>query len=374
MKEIAINILRGFWSFIRWRKTLNFLLYTLIILIARELTNLTTELGPYFDYLIEKYPDLNDLLLDGLKLLSFIFSKGSWITLLVYCLILIGVGFLKYQEINSVKNKSLVVSLNKRIEKLENEKTGLSKSKEKEKRTFESEKSRIIESLKRQGVSTDKLIREYDKPLNAILISYSSQNVPTQNGGNKKEKFLRDELLRYDIISLGGSDFLIPPNNVPEDLKTSEDLQKWFEEEILKGRYCKVKFLTLIDLKSKVFWKNYLPYEQKRPMNFTIGEKLSIDQVFTINDINQIALGDIIKKGDILWLATTFLSAEQQSVLRRNQLGIEQALDNPSLIDMSKDNFKPRLINVLNNYFESDVEEISTRIISEAKYWKNKLY
>ena len=317
MKKLTINTLLAIWLFIKRRKTLNFLLYTCLVLIAKELTNLSTDIGPFFDYLISNYPELNFWIKALLKLCSFIFSVGSWISLSIYLILFALIALLKYFELNSVKNKSLVDYLNKRVEKLEKDKSGISKSRVKDKEKFEKEKSKIIDSLKRQGVSTDKLIREYESPLNAILISYASQHVPTKNGGNKAFAFLREELRHFDAVYLGGTDILIPPNRVPAKIKRKEDLETWFEKEILKGRYCKIKFMALIDLKSKVFWKTYLPYSQKDPRHFTIGEQLTVDQIFTEDQIKKIALGDIIKKGDLLWLSSTFMTASQQKILQK---------------------------------------------------------
>ena len=186
------------------------------------------------------------------------------------------------------------------------------------------------------------------------------------------EKFLRDELTKYGVKSLGGSDFLIPPSNVPKSIKTRFDLEKWFESEILKGRYCKIKFLLLIDLNKNSFWKNYLPYTQKKPFHHTIGEVLSVDDIFNEDQINKIAISDIIKSGDILWLASSFLSEEESEIIQKNQHSIEKQLNNPSLRIISNDNFKEKLTSVLDDFI-NNADEISNRIISEAKYWKKRL-
>lgn len=373
MNETAINTILNIWFFLRRKKTLNFLLYTCMVLIARELTNIFTNIGPFFDYLIKNNPDFNFWIKAGLKLCSIIFSIGNWTALIIYLILFVLIAVLKYFELNSVKNRSLIDYLKKRVSQLESEKTGINISKEKDKQKFEKEKIRILESLKRQGVSTEKLIREYDSPLNAILISYASQHVPTENGGNRKKAFLRDELNRFDVVSLGGTDFLIPPNRVPTSIKTKEDLETWFDSEILKGRFCKIKFMALIDLSSKVFWKNYLPYTQVHPRHYTIGEQLRIDQLFTEDQIKRIALGDIIKSGDLLWLSSTFLTTNQQHVMQLNQKEIEEKLNKPSLNRLASDKIKLKLIETLQTYFGVESTHIATQIIEEAKYWKGKI-
>ena len=91
-------------------------------------------------------------------------------------------------------------------------------------------------------------------PLNAILISYSSQKEVTSGGKLRESHFIRSELERYNVKYLGGSDSLIPPSKVPRHIKNGNDLRNWFNSEILKGRYCKLKFLVLLDLRKKTFW------------------------------------------------------------------------------------------------------------------------
>lgn len=188
------------------------------------------------------------------------------------------------------------------IETLEERLAGKDKSIERlrrEQKRRAKERHHIVQALKRSGLSTDRLIDRYDKPLNAILISYATQVEPTQKGFYRKCKFIRDELMTYNAKGLGGSDFLIPPTKVPNWIKNNEDLQTWFEQDILKGRYCKLKLLILFDLRKKAFWHNYVPYEQKKPWNFTLGEVLDVEDIFTEKQISKIALSDIVRSGDI---------------------------------------------------------------------------
>jgi hypothetical protein len=357
---------------LRRQKTLNYLLYISIGLISRELINLSSGLDEYFKALRLSIENIKWWQEFGLRFFEIVFSNGSFLNLSIYCGIFILLFILKKAEIEKIQNSSLVDKLNERIFELEEDNEGAQKKLEKGKKQFEKEKNRIIKSIERKGISTDKLIRKYDKPLNAILISYSSQKNENVNGKIVTEKFLREELSRFGLKSLGGSDFLIPPSHVPKSIRTRLDLEKWFEHEILKGRYCKIKFLLLIDLNKNSFWKNYLPYTQKKPFHHTIGEVLSIDDIFTENQINKIAISDIIKSGDILWLASSFLSEEESEIIQKNQHSIEKQLNNPSLRIIGDDKYKNRLTEVLSEYIEN-AEEISQKIINEAKYWKKKL-
>lgn len=269
------------------------------------------------------------------------------------------------------KTKDIVRLYERRIEQNNKEIRSLERSRDKQQKKFSAEKNRMVGSLKRRSIATEKLIGQYHKPLNAILISYSSQ-YEDANGHTRKTHFIKDELARFNSKYLGGSDALIPPAAVPKSLKTQQDLRKWFEKEILKGRYCKIKFLVMFDLKKSAFWGVYLPYVQKNPMNYTIGEVLKVEDVFTGKEIDRLAISEIIDSGDIAWLASTILSEKELEIILKNQKNIERSLGNPSLRILSDESIAPRLKKVLSKYLKK-TDEVTKAIIDEAKFWKEKL-
>jgi hypothetical protein len=235
------------------------------------------------------------------------------------------------------------------------------------------ERHHIVQALKRSGISADKLINKYDKPLNAILISYASQKELTPRGRLRESHFIRTELERYNVKYLGGSDSLIPPAKVPKNIKNSNDLKIWFDSEILKGRYCKLKFLVLLDLKKKAFWDSNLPYIQTRTLHHTLGEVLTIEDIFTEEQISKIALSDIVRSGDIAWLASDILSPDELEIIHKNQSLIEGELGNPSLRLLSNDDMVATLSTVLAKYGISSPDEVASVIVGEAKFWHYRL-
>jgi len=233
-----------------------------------------------------------------------------------------------------------------------------------EQKKAEKERLRVIDSLKRSGLSTEKLVERYDKPLNAILISYSHQN---------PKGFIKDEIGRYNSKWLGGEVSIIPPTNVPKNIKNKDDLKIWFEDEILKGRECKLKFLTLIDIRAKSYWYTYLPNADIERIHSTIGEKLSIEDIFTTEQIKTIALKDIIQAGDIAWLSSRVLSLDELKTIHLNQTTIERKLGNPSLRELANDEMLSKLLSVLAEFGIASPEEVSEAIIDEAKFWNKKI-
>jgi hypothetical protein len=267
------------------------------------------------------------------------------------------------------KTEEIINTYEKRLEEKDKSIEKIIREREKGER----EKYRIIQSIKRSGLSTDKLVERYDKPLNAILISYATQVEPTGTGYYKRCKFVQEELKRFNVKSLGGADFLIPPAKVPGWIKNRSDLESWFEKEVLKGRYCKLRFLILFDLRKKAFWKSYVPYVQKKPWNYTVGEVLDVEDIFTEDQINRIALSNIIRDGDIVWLASRLLSGTELENIHSNQTLIESKLGKPSLRELADANIVSELSAALADIGITNPDEVSKAIVDEAKFWHSRL-
>lgn len=267
------------------------------------------------------------------------------------------------------KTEEIINTYERRIE--EKEKSIEKLTREQKKR--EKEKHRIIQSLKRSGLSTDKLVERYDNPINAILISYVTQVEQTGTGYYKPCKFVQEELKRFNAKSLGGADFLIPPTKVPTWIKNRDDLESWFENEILKGRYCKLRYLILFDLRKKSFWRSYVPYVQVKPWNYTIGEVLNVEDIFTEEQSIRIALDNIIREGDIVWLASRLLSGSELDKLHKNQPFIENKLGKPSLRELADADILNRLSPILADIGISNPDDVSKAIVDEAKFWHSRL-
>jgi hypothetical protein len=257
------------------------------------------------------------------------------------------------------KTEDIVLMYERRLE--DKEKSIERLTKEQKKREIEN--LRILQSLKRSGLSTTKLVEKYNKPLNAILIGYSHQN---------PKGFIKDELTRYNSKWLGGEVAIIPPANVPKEIKNRDDLKKWFEYEILKGRECKLKFIILFDIKEKSYWYTYLPDSNIERIHRTIGETLSIEDLFTDEQIKTISLKDIIQNGDIMWLSSSVLSTDEIDIIRLNQANIEYELGNPSLRELANNTPVDKLSKVLEKYIKHS-RTVAEAIISEAKFWYSKL-
>ena len=263
------------------------------------------------------------------------------------------------------KNLKIVREFEDRIERLRG-KHGAQEKKN------EMEKVRILSALKRRALSINKLIEKYDKPLNVIFISYSTQKDRGRGGRIQEAHFIKGELEKYHAKYLGGTDSVIPPAYVPTWIKDGKDLKRWFSRNILRGRYCKLKLLALVDIKRKAYWDTLLPYKQTHPIHKNIGEVLNVKDLFTEQQIRRIALGEIIVNGDIAWLASTILVGDELEVILNNQSLIEKELGNPSLRNLATDSGKNDLSRVLSKFIQHP-SNVADKIIAEAKFWQEKL-
>jgi hypothetical protein len=245
----------------------------------------------------------------------------------------------------------------------------------------------LINALKRKGLSKERLIERYQHPLNVILISISDQKIKKNENDRywskpkNKEKEIRKELIKnFDAKHLGGALWIIPPSKIPENISTNKDLQNFFENKILKkhkNSICKLNVIALVDIK-KMFWKNYLPYEQRKPKYYTVGEVLSIEDIFNKEKFAEalqnsgISAAQPILDGDIGFFASNVLNEEELNILHKYQSKIEKELGNPPLRILANDEFVPKISEVLSPYFKNS-EQIAKEIVKEAKFWYQKL-
>ncbi len=233
------------------------------------------------------------------------------------------------------------------------------------------EGGKVINSLKQRKFSIRKVLNKYNKPLMSIIISYATQKEEKKKGSYVGSSFIKVELEKYNSKYLGGTDAIIPTTNVPKGIKNKEDLREWFEKMILKGRYCKIKFIALVDISKDVYWGKYIPYVQKDPKHFTIGEVFSIDDILTEEEVKTISFIEIIKEGDILWLLSPFLSKLELDKILKNQDKIEHELKNPPLEFYAKTENISKINKVLNKYINT--KNHAEFIQEEAIFWVNKI-
>lgn len=287
---------------------------------------------------------------------------------------------LKKELLKEEENNDLIKSYKEREKELlkENEKLNKELGK-KEKKFFNEiiknkEWETVINSLKNKSLSKENIIKKYSSGLFIILFQYSNQKI-----NNKNNSFIRNELEeRYNVKSLGGALKVIPPKSVPKNIKNGEDLKNWFKKSIqskYKNSSCIISVLGILDLKN-VYWKNDYSYDTKYK---TIGSELGLDDIFESEEISKIlskeniSVIEPILDGDIAFLCSLFLTDKEMKTIYENQIEIEKEL-NLSLIDLTYDYNSEKIKSIFSNYFnKKKSENITNRLITEAKYWHSKL-
>ena len=95
--------------------------------------------------------------------------------------------------------------------------------------------------------------------------------------------------------------------------------------------------------------------------------------MFTEEQINRIALSNIIRDGDIVWLASHMLSGDELEIIHNQQALIENELSNPTLKELANNDILEKLSTTLHNHGINNHLSIAKAIIDEAKFWDSRL-
>ena len=94
--------------------------------------------------------------------------------------------------------------------------------------------------------------------------------------------------------------------------------------------------------------------------------------IFTEEQINKISISQIIRDGDIGWLASSILPEIELDVLLKNQKVIEKELGNLTLRELADDTKIAKIEDLLKPLI-SKPQEVAKAIVEEAKFWESKL-
>lgn len=111
------------------------------------------------------------------------------------------------------------------------EKEELKEAKKRENRRL----SNLKRALKRKGIDTEYLIDKYDNALYAPLMVLTHISAPNNNTEDDYE-FITSNLEALDTKMLHGSTRIIPPRNFDQTIRSKQELQEWFDTEVLGGR------------------------------------------------------------------------------------------------------------------------------------------
>lgn len=291
---------------------------------------------------------------------------------------------LKSETVNRAESKNNQEIIEK-LDNLRREKETLREQKEGEIEDYESELSdyeRIIESIQDESVARKRLIESYWKPLHALVACFTKSKVETEDG---KENFVLETLRNgRDVEQITGSTYIVPPKDVPEQIKGSPDsreaIEEWVEEEVYSDHpdaMSHIGMLGLVDLRNVYSSSDY---EQDELPHFfsTVDREFDLEDIFNSEDFSRLLanqsvnLTEIIEEGDIAFFVSNAVSSEELSSIQANQEKVQKELGNPNVKELANI-ADSELIDALEPYI-SNPSEVAESVKDEADIWVEQLY
>ncbi len=238
---------------------------------------------------------------------------------------------------------------------------------------------RIQHQFDATGVTTDELLRHYDRPLNAILLLRFMEKYK-----KKASLEIRDRLIGAGFVLLQSNVWVLPPSRTPAELKTQEDLKVWVRSRLTKAlrkdyQYV-MPFVALVDLRKAIAEKHRVVKQPEGRTIFSImgrEDLLPASYVYSYVKRRGFDLEAMIRSGDLIFLASAFADAETMEALKQSQAYATsrvQKLMNTEGISLSyiADLHEKELGGALDGIVKHPVD-VARRLTIEAQYWERFL-
>lgn len=292
---------------------------------------------------------------------------------------------LKAETVNK-PNKDDNLDILNQLEELREEKENIRKTKQNQIETYESELSdyeRLIESIQDESVARKRLIKNYWKPLHALVACFTKSKVETDDG---EKNFVLEALRRgRNVEQITGSTYIVPPRDVPSRIKSNPDsreaLESWIEDEVYADHpeaLAHIAMFGLVDLRNVYSSSDY---EQEELTHFfsTIDWEFELEDMFSAEDFSRmlanesVNLTEIIEKGDIAFLASKSVTPEELDGIQNAQDEIESELDNPNVKQLASEVSRAKILGALSPYV-ADPERVAGSVKEEANIWSERLF
>jgi hypothetical protein len=292
---------------------------------------------------------------------------------------------LKADTVNR-RNKEGNQNIVKKMEKLREEKKEIRREKETEIEEFKNELSdyeRIIESIQDESVARKRLIENYWKPLHALVACFTKSKIDTDEG---ETNFVLDALRRgRDVEQITGSTYIVPPKDVPNQIKSKPDsraaLETWIEDEVYSDypdALAHIAMFGLVDLRNVYSSSDYEADDLPHFFS-TVDWEFDLEDIFDSEDFSRLLanesvnLTEIIEKGDIAFFVSKSVSPEELDDIHEAQTQVEEQLGNPNVKQLAEQVTLEQLIEVLTPYV-SDPQSVAESVKEEAGIWNDQLY
>lgn len=229
------------------------------------------------------------------------------------------------------------------------------------------------------GVTTDELLRYYDRPLYAIILLRFMEK-----HRKKASLEIRDRLIALGFVFLQNNVWVLPPSRTPQDLKSQEDIKVWVRTRLTKAlrkdyQYV-MPFVAVVDMRKVVAEKHRVVRQPEGRTIFTIIDRKDLfpaSYVYSYMKKKGFALEEMIRGGDLVFLASAFAGPETLDALKQSRAYATsriQKLMNTDRITLSyvADLHERELGGALDGIVQHPVA-VAKRLAIEAQYWERFL-
>ena len=238
---------------------------------------------------------------------------------------------------------------------------------------------RLEHQLSASGVTTDEMLRYYDRPLYAVLVLRHLEKYK-----RKPSLKIRDRLLGLGFTLVQDNVWVLPPSRTPGGLNTQEDIKAWVRSTLTKSfrkdyQYV-LPFVAVIDLRMVVAERHRVVKRPEARTIFSVIELLDLlppSYVYSYMKKRGFSLEEFIRSGDLVFLASAFADPEALEALKHSYAYAKsrvQSLMNTDGITLSyiADLHENELGAALEGIVKHPVD-VARRLALEAQYWERFL-
>lgn len=254
---------------------------------------------------------------------------------------------------------------------------------EKEKESFEKSELKkflfkINETLQKENISKEELMKNMSHSLKAILFFKTAEDT-----SNKRMIFINKIYPELGVIGIRSGLSLLPPSRVPQD-KTNEQIIEWFKSEIdkriPKDYEYNIPLITVINLNET---KSFKQLKDFRKIQLSFLDKIPIEELLTTKEVlnyllhkKNLSSKDIIEMPNLVFLIEDYLigKVDLESIRENNEKILDEIKKKIGIKEIKTTDMatvdKIILTDALKTYV-SDPEKVYERIKENSTFWKS---
>jgi len=238
---------------------------------------------------------------------------------------------------------------------------------------------RLKSAVRDAEISTEEILRSYPFSIKAILLMRYMEKQ-----GEERSTMLVERINEVGFKLIQNDVWILPPSKMPQSLETDEDLKMWVYQNLVKkvdrDLQFVLPFVTVIDLKKTIAERKRI---RKKYASATVFNVMEVDEmvspsfVYSFFKGRNLGIEQVLKAGDVVFLASSFSDDLLVSKLEENKHEITERLskvlhkEKVGLDDLAEvDDVK--LGGTLAGLVPLE-KGVAQRLVAEAKYWKRVL-